>query len=57
MQENKEEKKHIIWQQTLLLSDLFCCLFNDAISISDYIASSDIVINELGSMWKEVVLA
>jgi hypothetical protein len=34
-------------------------LFNDAFSISDYIASKERVIvnNELGKMWKEAVVA
>jgi hypothetical protein len=45
--------------QSLILFILIYNLFNDAFSISDYIASNErmIVNNELERMWKEAVVA
>jgi hypothetical protein len=34
-----------------------CCLFNDAVSSSDNIASSDKTIDELEIIWKKTVVA
>jgi hypothetical protein len=35
---------------------LFCGLFNDSVSISDYIASNGRIIDELERIWKEAAV-